>query len=445
MRNMDERPIQDIIPPRKSIRDVPLPERRLKRIGSTEIPANEVNDNAKDYAEDDKLINNYREEKGPRTTLWVIAIALVFGVFLSFFFLYSKANVEILIKNENINVALTATSTREGSNGTIPYSIITIEKIERIEVPSGTTLSAPTTAVGNQGRKASGTITVYNNHSTSPQPLVATTRFQSKDGLIYRIDKDIVVPGQRIENGQTVAGSIDAIVYADQSGPNYNVGMTEFIIPGFQGTSKASTIYARSKTEITGGSNTSSSVTVEGPANIQSARAELQNIVRQQLALEVKNKTPDTFIFFENGLSVDYGETIEDIEGKTYLIGRGVALAPIFNKKFLTMAVNTTYGKNYLALEGFDSLQVDIRNKEELLNGDFPPLQLNMNGALRVGEEINIAELKRTLAGKPKEELSSILSVYPSVATANVSVRPFWKNNFPDNSNKISIKLTKQE
>jgi hypothetical protein len=70
---------------------------------------------------------------------------------------------------------------------------------------------------------------------------------------------------------------------------------------------------------------------------------------------------------------------------------------------------------------------------------------LNMNGALRVGEEINIAELKRTLAGKPKEELSSILSVYPSVATANVSVRPFWKNNFPDNSNKISIKLTKQE
>lgn len=231
---MDDNTIQDIIPPKKSIRDVPLPTRRqpsnissnnasIESIDSSVIPVRTVSTSSAvstnlpeknvNQVEEETVFSNYSEinyRSGFRKTPWLIGGAILFGALLSFIFLYAKADVLIMIKNDVVDATLSATSTRDGANATIPYSIITLTKEESIEVPAGTTLkntTAPkpvvqttTTTSGSQniisGKKAFGTITISNNTESS-QTLVATTRFQTKDGLVYRIDKDITVPARK--------------------------------------------------------------------------------------------------------------------------------------------------------------------------------------------------------------------------------------------------------
>lgn len=434
--------MQDIIPPRKSIRDIPLPEGRQSRAAEIERSIRKPREEppiepAYDGIDDIPPPRRDTGEKGPRKILWTIAIALILGVVLSVFFLYSKATIAIVTKNQTIPVDLTATSTKDGTSGTLPYSIVTLEKDESVALNG--TISSSTQVE----KKASGTITVYNNYSAASQDLIATTRFQTPDGLVYRIDKSITVPGQTTQNGQTVPGSIDVVVYADQAGPKYNIGLTNFTVPGFQGTAKATAFYAKSKTAMTGGYV--GNATTVSDSELSSKTADLQSKIHDELVTEVGTETPDTFVFFPSGMAVDFTTSTDVENGQTMLKGKGVALAPIFNKKFLTDAINQANGTNYSVFDDWENLQADIANTKGLTAGDFPDLSLHLTGNVDLGQDINIGDLQRTLAGRPKNDLSTILSAYPSVLTANATIRPFWKTHFPDDAKKINITLTKQQ
>ncbi len=429
----------DIIPPRKSIRDIPLPEGRQPIVppptggaGSFTPPPPPVSTAPlDDYPPRRPYVT---EKKGSRKLLWIILAAVIIGVGLAIFFLYSKATLAIVLKNQTIPVDLTATSTKDGVNSSIPYSIITLEKSESVEL-SGTVSNTQVS------KKASGTITIYNNYSTASQDLVATTRFQTPGGLVYRIDKDITVPGQTTSNGQTVPGSIDAVVYADQPGSQYNVGKTDFIIPGFQGTAKASGFYAKSKTDITGGYVGNATSVSDDEMNTKTEA--IKNTIQQELIAQAKSETPDTFIFFPTGLIVNFTSEATTTDGKTMLVGRGVAFSPIFNKALLTDTINKASNTNYAVLDGWEGLQVQFDNTQGLISGEAPAIQVHLSGNLTVGQDINIGELQRALAGKPKTDLPQILNNYTSILSANATIRPFWKTSFPNDAQKINVNITK--
>ena len=63
-------------------------------------------------------------------------------------------------------------------------------------------------------QKAQGTLTIYNAYSSAPQTLVATTRFVTPDGKIFRLTNEVTVPGAKITNGQIVPSSINAPIAA---------------------------------------------------------------------------------------------------------------------------------------------------------------------------------------------------------------------------------------
>ena len=90
--------------------------------------------------------------------------------------------------------------------------------------------------------------------SSDPQRLITRTRFQSPEGLIYRIAESAVVPGKTTKNGVDTPGSIEVTVFADEAGDKYNIKKTDFTIPGFKSdASRFKNIYARSSTDMTGG------------------------------------------------------------------------------------------------------------------------------------------------------------------------------------------------
>ena len=101
--------------------------------------------------------------------------------------------------------------------------------------------------------RAQGEVRLYNAFSSAPQSLIAQTRLQDQNGKVFRLRQGVTVPGAEVREGQIVPTSVAAEVVADASGAAYNIGPTEFRIPGFRGTPKYQAFYARSEREFAGG------------------------------------------------------------------------------------------------------------------------------------------------------------------------------------------------
>jgi len=93
-----------------------------------------------------------------------------------------------------------------------------------------------------QEAQATGEVIIINNYSKD-QPLVATTRLLSKEGILFRLSNTLRVPA---------GGRVKAKVYADKPGKEGEIGPTTFTIPGLW-VGLQDKIYAISEKPMTGG------------------------------------------------------------------------------------------------------------------------------------------------------------------------------------------------
>jgi len=110
---------------------------------------------------------------------------------------------------------------------------------------------------------ATGTITIVNNYSSN-QPLVATTRFLTTDGTLFRLKEGVTVPAN---------GSVEAEINADEAGISGDIEPTKLTIPGLS-SSLQEYIYGELKSPTSGGSGEVSYVLETDIAN---AKTELDN------------------------------------------------------------------------------------------------------------------------------------------------------------------------
>ena len=162
-------------------------------------------------------------------TVFLIGGGLVLIGSLAYVFIESKAEIEIWPQKERVEFQAEA--------GSIPIDVFKTEKALSEEFAA--------TGLKLKAEKAKGVIRIYNEYSSSPQVLVATTRFISNEGKLFRTPVKIVVPG--------MPGTIDIEVVADQPGEEHNIGPSTFSIPGFAGTPKYTLFYAKSFESMAGG------------------------------------------------------------------------------------------------------------------------------------------------------------------------------------------------
>lgn len=143
--------------------------------------------------------------------------------------------------------------------------------------------------------QAIGMITVINNADYN-QPLVATTRFLSEDGVLFRLKNRVVVPAQ---------GQIEAEVYSDVSGKGGNIKPTSFTIPGLPATVQK-IIYGESSEQMTGGIKEIGVLTEEDLNNskiIGEKRAIKE--VKDKFLNDIKNEYRDKYVALENLVDVN--------------------------------------------------------------------------------------------------------------------------------------------
>jgi hypothetical protein len=454
--------IEDIISQEKkrSIRDVPLPENR--RRGSKAAPKPVADIEPRRSPEREVEIEVEEEEdvvpvrthvahrperevptshKPRRRRFGLKKIAVGFAVvvllaFLASVSLFKGATLSYTPKSTTLTFSDEAYTAEKTTGGALVFSVVKLSGDKGISVPA--------TGEEKVERKASGVIIIYNNASRDPQKLVENTRFESPTGKIYRIRQAVTVPGQKTVGGQLEPGTVEVTVYADEAGEASNTALTDFTLPGLKGSARFETIYARSKTPMTGGFvGTAKSVK---PEDLEKAKAELETALREELSTQAKAQLPGDFILYPSLSSFSFEELPQsEANGNNVTLNlRGNFYGVMFKKSDLS---NFLASKK-IALAPGEMIEIPALDSLAMSFGSTAPADLlsaneiifKVSGevqALWVTDEI---ELKKDLVNRKKDEISVILGNYPGIKEAEATIRPFWKSAFPEDPAKISVK-----
>jgi len=420
--------IDDIIPPeRRSIRKV-----SMSRVTRRKRPMIMETDSEKDI---------YLQSKPPRSRrsysgfgIWIISFVSILLLIFGFSFLFSGAKLVITPKQRTVLVDAQFNAYKNPGVNELGYEIMTVEKEGFKEVNAS--------GVKFVEEKASGVIVVYNDYSSSSQRLIKNTRFKTPEGLIYRINESITVPGQKKDGTEVIPGSIEVTVYADEVGESYNIGLTDFSIPGFEGDPRFESFYARSKTPMVGGFSGEKKMVSESDES--RTRIEIQEELKIQLMKDIFTQKPEGFEIYEDSIFVTFTSLQEESNDNKVSLGEKATLyGVLFDKsKFAQfIARNTVAGFEEEVVEIVDtsSLSFLINDKESAKPWEKDSFSFNLKGNAHIVWSFKSEQLKEDLSGKAKGALQTVLTGYPSVDEAQIVLRPFWRQTFPVDIKDIKI------
>jgi len=367
------------------------------------------------------------------------ALVLAAGVL---YFVLPRAEVNIFPKTEaleqNFSVSAEKSSQKiDLEDQKIPAQFLKIEKSESKEFAA--------TGKRQFNEKARGTITVFNEYSSSPQTLVATTRFISENGQVFRTAKTITVPGAKIEEGKIIASSIDVEVVADKAGSEYNIDPAKFTIPGFKDTPKYAAFYGRSKTAMTGGAVGEAKIVSQDDFN--KAKEEIWKGLEESLDKEIRLQIPDGLKLLDNALKKEIASLEPSVEvgGRTErfsLTVKGSAKAMIFNEDDLKKLIEESLAEDSIEGEKVKTRDLEITYKN--VSPDFDRLKLAFEAAVsgKIVWQVDEPAIKSLIVKKNQNEIKDIFSQRQEIERAQIILWPFWVKEVPADQNRIKIILT---
>lgn len=424
----------DIIPPeRRSIRNITTTHRHPRR--SSRRSAEE------EHREPPRPPSPPEEKDGKpsffsRFGIWIIAGVTIVVFVLAFSLLFSGTTVTITPKQRDVRIDGQFTSYQQADVGQLAHEVMVVEESAERTVPA--------TGEETVEERASGRIVIFNNFDESNQRLITNTRFETPDGLIYRIDEPVVVPGQKTNaDGDTIPGEIEVVVYADEPGERYNIGLTDFTIPGFKGGPRFDAFIARSRTPMTGGFVGTRLTAAE--ADIERARSEIRTELERTLRERIRAEAPESFFLFDDAMFLTYESLPQGEAGNEVVVREKATLHAIVYRaedlaRFIATQTVAGYEQEPISLRNSDALTYALAAEETLRPWEGDDVSFVLQGDVTLEWRYDTESLKRDLAGRSKDALPTILSGYPSIQEANVSLRPFWRRTFPNDTEKVTIK-----
>jgi hypothetical protein len=380
----------------------------------------------------------------PRKLPWRgigIGIGIALVVFIALFVTteyFGKAQVAIDFQKMpwHYNSAFTGSisvSKADPSSSIIPAQVFTQNK--------NITQSFPASGSDTVSEKATGVLTIYNAYSSAAQTLVATTRFVTPSGKIFRLASQVIVPGAQITDGQIVPSSINAQVVADAAGPDYNIPATsKLVVPGFQGTPKYDGFYGTLASGTSGGFVGKKAVpTKQDIANAEaSTTANLMGALQNIAGLTI----PANFKVLDGATNITISKlsvsTSTDASGNFSVFGIATYRAIGFDepslKSYLLNVAQSTE-----ASSSFNSLNLNYGSgTPDFANGKIV-FSLSADGTL---EPVFSADaFKASIAGKSIGDVRSMISSITNLMDGKISVWPVWLWRIPSDPAKIDVSV----
>ena len=406
------------ITPEKSIRNISI-SRSRSAPEKRDIPMPTLSTNKRSFM--------------PGSRVWLIAALALFVLGILSLFMFRKTTVTVIPRTHTIlfdNTApFSAYPAATAASGTLPYTVQTFS-FEDTEVVA---------AQGTQHveTKASGSLTVYNDFSAAPVKLLASTRFETPEGLVYRVPAQIVVPGK---NGNT-PGSIQVTVVADAVGPNYNVGpVAKFTLPGLKGGAMFEKVYAQSTSAFTGGFAGEQPQTA--PGVLEGATAQLRTRLDQKVRDAMNALSGSTALADLARTTYTDLPNVAEAENSVRVGQRIEVQVPVFATNVLAGALAQSVSADaqlsdirLVPGEGFASKSADVASTT--LGSD--PISFTLNGKAQLVWQVNGEALAQALAGKDQAAFQTIIGGFPFVQEAKARIEPFWRSTFPKEASAITI------
>lgn len=388
----------------------------------------------------DTISNEIRSRKhfgmGKKILVTVVLAAVIWGGLWAFSAMFGKAEVSIRFKrvpwnfNEPV-AALTSVKNVDVQKNVIPGQLFEEEK-SLVE-------SFPASGHANVSTKATGMITVVNAYSSTPQTLVARTRFQAPDGKIYRLDNQIVVPGAEVANGKITPSSIKAPVTADQAGPDYNVSaVPKLTIPGFKNTPRYDGFYGVLENGTSGGATGDHPVATD--ADIASAKAKITDTLKSAFQTSFLGSIPSDIKILDGASSITIGRMsiprAAGSDGKFTVTGTAVFQAFGFREKdldaLLSAQASSTEAKADL---------IDTKLSYSAVNPNFiqKELKFSLSASANLVPDFNPNDFAGQISGQSKDSARNKILALPELEDAQISLWPSWLRSLPGNSKRVHI------
>lgn len=393
----------------------------------------------KDDEFEQKEKHHYKKSKKIKFNFKLISYAfliLILGFsFWRLSFIFSKAEINLKFKKTPFEFNDVLTGNKNISEIDVVKKIIPVEIFKNQQ-----NLTKLFKASGEKevSEKAKGEITIYNAYSSEPQTLVATTRFETPNGLIYRLTNKVIIPGAQIKDNKIIPSSVTAEVQADKPGAEYNIGPTnKLTIPGFKGSPKYDGFYGELKNGAKGGLIGKKLV----PTNddVLKAQEEIKQSLKSVLESSLLLKKPENFKFigdFQTNILKITVNTTTDENGNFAVFGEaetkifGIRESDINN--FLLKFLNQSYKK-------IDNLKIEYFN----LKPDFDKgiLTFNLKATGSTVYDFNVENFKNSILGKSVKDVEKTIQNLEELESAKILISPRWVNVLPQKNSKININI----
>lgn len=375
---------------------------------------------------------------GSRKVLWIGIGIIVLALVVLAVMTWSFGHVAVTINfnqtpwsDQGNFVADKSISTINAANDTIPAQLFTTQK--------NTTQVFPASGSANVSLKAQGTLTVWNAYSSAPQELVATTRFVTPDGKIFRLVNGITVPGAQITNGQIIPSSITTTVVADQPGPTYNESSTpKLTIPGFEGTPKYDSFYGQLVSGTSGGFIGTKAVPTA--TDITNAKAAVTAALQANLSSDLTTTYPNNFKILPGATSVSVTKltvsTTTDSNGDFSVFGEATLQALGFDESAFKAYLLTT-AQSVEASSTFSTITLTYSGVTPNFTKGTLSFALSAQGTLE--PIFSTDDFKASIAGESIGEARTAIANLPQLASGKISVWPVWLWSVPKNTGKIEV------
>ena len=376
-----------------------------------------------------------------RKTITFLGAGVVVIFIIAIYISTGSASIIIKPRSQDLNFSIKVTASDQFSKvdadlKKIPGQLFSVSKKAED--------SFPATGQRDVAQKAKGKITVYNEYGTTTQALIATTRFESSNGLIFHTLKTIIVPGTTVKNGVITPGKIDVEVIADKAGDTYNIAAGKFTVPAFKekgDTDRYNKFYGTSTESMKGG--------IVGKAKVVtnqdyiSAKDTVSKKLLSDMETELRSQASGLKILTLPAPDIkDSSSTAQPDEATdTFVISETAEL------KVVAFKESDLYDLIGMYISNLNNLMIlpeklSLEFKDVKFNKDSGSLEFNVAVRGLAYGKIDKEKIISDLIGKNEEEIKTyIKGVEDSISSAKVVLSPFWVRRVPTNKEKIKFEI----
>ncbi len=354
---------------------------------------------------------------------------LVFTIFFTNIF-NQKLEITLEVVPEDIKTDFLLVVKEEGSNleGDIEGKIIKISKetILKFNPEASTVL----------GDYAQGKVFLYND-SSSNQKIIAASRLESPEGLIFRLENAVSIPAK---------GKIEAKVKADKPGEEYELDPTTFTLPGLKSNpSLFLKIYAKNENTFSRETKIGAIVKEE---DLNKAKSQIEKTLTEMANEELKNKLNEEGYkvitqsnILESNCQANVGEEKEEFPCSGKIEFLAVAIKENVLSEYILNELKSSIPLGKKLISSAEPISIKI---EDLSDSKKAVLKIEAQGKTLLTEE-NPSLSKNELIALNPLEIKQYLEKIGGIKTVKFVFKPFFLKKTPSRADHIKITIIQNE